>query len=230
MMGKLQGIKAVLLDIDNTLLDFHAASRLSMEKALIECGLPFDENTVLAFHKVNDDLWGRLEKGTITRDQLHRVRWSLVLDELGIDGDGPAVEQRFLEHLATDAVPIEGSYELLEYLHPRYTVCIASNALYKQQISRLTGVDMLKYFHKQLISEQLGAAKPSKEYFDACFMKLRPLKPSECIIIGDSVTADIEGGRNYGLHTCWFDQKGTGAVCEKADYTVRALTEIKEIL
>ena len=229
-MSKPQGIRAVLLDIDNTLLDFHAASRLSMEKALKDCGLPFEQHTEAVFHRINDGLWLQIEQGTLTRDQLHRIRWSLVLDELHLNGDGPSVEARFLEHLATDAVPIDGAYDLLEYLSGKYLLCIASNAPYEQQLRRLTSVNMLAYFDKQFISERMGAAKPSKAYFDACFSELSPLTPSQCIIIGDSVTADIRGGREYGLHTCWYDHKGTGAVCDEADYTIHALRDITNLL
>lgn len=229
-MERLHGIKAVLLDIDNTLLDFQACSRLSMEKALVECGLPFDESMVAVFHRVNDGLWSQIEQGTLTREELHRVRWSLVLDELHIQGDGPAVETRFLEHLAIDAVPIDGAYDLLKYLSSKYVVCIASNAPYEQQLRRLSGADMLRYFHKQFISERMGVAKPGKAYFDACFSELSPIKPQECIIIGDSVTADIRGGREYGLYTCWYDHKGTGECCTESDYTVHTLLQIMDII
>lgn len=226
----LQTIKAVLLDIDNTLLDFDACSRLSMEKSFAECGLPFESAMYHTFQQVNNGLWRRIEQGTLTRPELHATRWTLVLQELGMKGDGPAVETRFLEHLAAEAIPVKGSYELLQYLYPKYTVCIASNAPYDQQLKRLTTVDMLRYFHKAFISEKLGAAKPSREYFDACFAQLPDVTPEQCIIIGDSLTADIVGGKAYGLHTCWYDHHQTGSNSPDADYTVTDLLEIKTIL
>lgn len=226
----LTGIKVVFLDIDNTVLDFNACSKLSMEKSFSECGLPYENRMFDTFRRVNDGLWRQIEQGTLTRPELHRTRFALVLKELGIEGDGPAVETQFLKHLALEAIPIDGSYDLLEYLSPRYTLCIASNAPYEQQLKRLTTVNMLHYFHKHFISENLGAAKPSRAYFDACFARLPGVKPEECIIIGDSLTADIGGGKAYGLHTCWYDHLRTGEICTEADYTVRALNEIKSIL
>ncbi len=226
----LQGIRVVFLDIDNTLLDFDACSRISMEKSFAECGLPFESTMYGTFQQVNNGLWRRIEQGTLTRSELHATRWSLVLQELGLTGDGPAVETQFLQHLATEAIPVEGSYELLPYLYSKYTVCIASNAPYDQQVKRLTTVDMLRYFHKAFISERLGAAKPSRSYFDACFAQLPNITPEQCIIIGDSLTADIGGGKAYGLHTCWYDHHKTGAKSYEADYTVTGLLEIKKIL
>jgi YjjG family noncanonical pyrimidine nucleotidase len=223
-------IKAVFLDVDNTLLDFNACSRLSMEKSFNECGLPFQEHMYPVFQKVNDKLWQQIETGKLTRAQLHQIRWDLVLAELGIAGDGIAVEARFLEHLAQDATPIDGAYELLEYLYPRYTVCVASNAPYEQQLKRLRSVDMLRFFHKTFISEKMGAAKPGKEFFDACFHELSPITPEETIMIGDSVTADIRGGRTYGMHTCWYDHNHTGQKCQEAEYTVNSLRDIRGIL
>ncbi len=223
-------IKAVFLDIDNTLLDFTACSRLSMQKAFAECGLYYSESMYDAFHRVNDRLWLQIEQGTLTREQLHATRWNLVLRELGMQGDGQAVEARFLEHLAIDAVPIDGAYELLEYLYPRYTVCIASNAPYEQQLRRLTTVDMLRYFHKQFISEKLGAAKPSAAFFEACFAQLDGITPQESIMIGDSLTADIGGGKAFGMHTCWYDHTKSGKIAHEAEYTVSSLQEIMTIL
>lgn len=223
-------IKAVFLDIDNTLLDFKACSRLSMQKSFAECGLAYTEDMYTTFHRVNDGLWLQIEQGTLTREQLHATRWNLVLRELGIEGDGQAVEARFLEHLATDAVPIDGAYDLLEYLYPRYTVCIASNAPYEQQLRRLTTVDMLRYFHKRFISEKLGAAKPSEAFFTACFAELPDITPQESIMIGDSLTADIGGGHAFGMHTCWYDHQKSGTIATEADYTVSSLRDIMTIL
>lgn len=226
----LNGIKVVFLDVDNTLLDFNACSRLSMEKSFAECDLPFEVKMFDTFRRVNDGLWQQIEQGTLTRAELHHRRWTLVLEELGLSGDGPTVEKRFLEHLAQDAIPVDGAYELLEYLFPRYTVCIASNAPYEQQLKRLTNVDMLRFFHKHFISEKMGAAKPSKEFFDACFAQLPGVSPQNCIIIGDSVSADIRGGKEYGIHTCWYDHERTGSRCEEAEFAVGALVEIKGLL
>lgn len=225
-----QGIKAVFLDIDNTLLDFNACSRLSMEKAFRECGLPFEADMYATFKTVNDGLWRQIEKNTITREQLHATRFNLVLEHLGLSGDGKAIETRFLEHLATDAIPIDGARELLTYLSGKHMLCIASNAPYEQQLKRLTGVDMLRYFDKYFISEKMGVAKPAKAYFDRCFAELPDLSPHETVMIGDSVTADIRGAADYGIHTCWYDHAKTGESCEKAECSVKTLWEIQKLL
>ena len=226
----LQGIKAVFLDIDNTLLDFNACSRLSMEKGFADFGLSFAPEMYDAFKRVNDGLWLQIEKETLTRCELHRTRWGLVFKELGIQEDGEAFEQRFLYYLAREAVAIDGAHELLSYLYPRYIVCAASNAPYEQQLKRLETVNMLHRFHQLFISEKMGVTKPSKAFFDACFAQLSDVRPEETIMIGDSVTADIRGGGAYGMHTCWYDHHRSGGSCEEAEYSVSSLLEIKELL
>ncbi len=226
----LQGIKAIFLDIDNTLLDFNAASRVAMEQAFAACGIPFAPEMYPTFKRVNDGLWRKIETGELTRERLHATRWNLVLAALGLPGDGQAVEAHFLSLLATEAIPVEGAEALLRYLSAKYTVCIASNAPYEQQLKRLTKVGMLPYFHKHFISEKLGVAKPSREYFDRCFAQLEGITPEQTVIIGDSVTADIHGGAAYGMHTCWYDHEQTGNICPQADFSVSALAEIQRIL
>ena len=127
----LKGIKVVFLDVDNTLLDFNACSRLSMQKAFEECGLPFEETMYATFKQVNDSLWHKIEQGTITRAELLQQRWPMILKQLGFDADGEMVETRYGKHMSQESVPIEGAYGLLEYLNSRYTVCVASNAPYE---------------------------------------------------------------------------------------------------
>ena len=85
------------------------------------------------------------------------------------------------------------------------------------------------YFRAVFNSESIGAQKPSAAFFDYVFAHIDGFDRTRALLIGDSPTADIAGGRSARLATCWFDQKGSGASVP-ADYTIRALDELYEIL
>ena len=47
--------------------------------------------------------------------------------------------------------------------------------------------------------------KPEREYFERCFRQIPDFDRNRCVIVGDSLTSDIRGGINAGIHTCWFN-------------------------
>ena len=224
-------IKAIIIDIDNTLIDFHKSSYLAVQKAFIKHGLKFDDGVFQTFIKINDDLWIQVEKGNLDRPGLWAIRFQKVLGALDIDYPEPdQVEKDFRSFLYDIAIPVDGAKDLLNYLKGKYKVYAGSNSLYNQQINRLTLAGLLEYFDGIFVSEKIGCQKPSKEFFDACFENMNGVKQSEVVMIGDSITADIKGGYLYGLTTIWFDYKNTGKTCEYANYTVNKLIDIKGIL
>jgi len=222
-------IEAILLDVDNTLLDFNACARESMISACQALDVSWSEAMFSVFLRVNDALWREIEAGRLTVEELYRRRWSSIFRELGIPGDGEAFERCFLSYLEESACPVEGALELVAYLSEKYTLCVASNAPYEQQCGRLARAGLLPWFQHLFISERIGAAKPSKAFFDACLAELA-LEREEVMIIGDSLTADIQGGADYGLKTCWFCPDGLEPKLVPADHRVSTLTEIKSFL
>lgn len=230
-------IKAVFIDIDNTLLSFSGYVKEAMRNGFSLFGLkPYTEAMFPVFEKINNSLWKQIEQGTLSFEGLMKIRWNLIFNELDIDFDGRVFEDYFREKLFHSAVPEEGAVDLLEYLSHRYTLCIASNGPYEQQMNRLRAGKMSDYFMHYFISSQIGAQKPSRQFFDYCFRVLREsefpeLIPEETIIIGDSVSSDISGGIEYGMQTCLY-QKNTMPEMgsHKPDYVISSLVEIKNIL
>ena len=138
-------IKAVLIDIDNTLLDFNKCAYMAMKSVFIKFSLPFSDSVNTVFKIVNDGLWERIEKKTLTRDELHEIRWQLIFDKLGIDFDGKAFEKGFLESLNYQVCLVDGAIEILEYLSSKYAVYTVSNAPKVQQKKRLRASGIDKY-------------------------------------------------------------------------------------
>ena len=228
-------IKAVLLDIDNTLLDFDAYVKDSMKNGFEKYGLgTYKDSDYDTFTVINNGLWHEIEVGTLTFEELKKIRWNKIFKALGIDFDGVFFEKYFREYLNESAIPVKGANELLEYLKSKgYILCAASNGPYDQQCNRLRIGGMYEYFTHFFISEKVGFSKPAQEYFDVCFAEINrcsEICKDEVMMIGDSLSADIAGAAAFGFKTCFFNIKHKDASDVKADFTAEYLEDIKNIL
>ena len=228
-------IKAVFIDVDNTLLNFEAYVQQTMEKGFAHYGLKKYEPWMFdCFTTENDKLWIALEKKELTFSQLKDRRWNIVFEKLGIDFDGHIFEEYFREEIWNSAIPEKGAMELLENLHGKYILCAASNGPYEQQMHRMEQGKMLHYFSFCFISEKLGVSKPAPEFFEKAFAQLNEgreekILPGETMIIGDSITSDMAGGIAYGMHTCLYlrGKKATDTAQQvQLDFTIQELGEI----
>lgn len=228
--------KVILLDVDNTLLSFDEYVKQSMVSGFAHFGLgEYREEMFAVFTHINDALWRDLEKQRLNFDELLKKRWNTIFSALGITFDGELFEEYFRAQLFESAIEVEGALALLEALHGHFTLCIASNGPYQQQVNRLKIAKMLPYFEHLFISEQIGYAKPSRAFFEECLRRLREggldVEPHEVLMVGDSLTSDIEGGAEFGLGTCFYNPGGVALPKGiHVDYNVRMLREIVVIL
>ena len=224
-------IKAVLIDIDNTLLDFMKSAKKSIQLCFEKEGLTFSEHVFSTFYEINEGLWKKIERKELTKEEMYKLRWTTIFNVLGIERDGIEFEKLFRSTLSGIAEPVDNAYELLDHLYGKYPLYAASNSSFEHQKKRLLQSDMMKYFDGVVVSETVGALKPAKEFFDYCLNLAGNPPPNEVVIIGDSLTADIEGGYSYGLKTVWFNpEKLEIPNIPRPDFTVNSLLEIKNIL
>lgn len=236
--------KIIMLDVDNTLLDFNLCTISDAEKVAKSFGITLPEHWDGTFHRINDQLWLDLENEKITLEGIHAIRWIRVLSALGIphaEEIGVDFEKAFVEQLKYEAIPVEGAMELLQYLKEKgYELAVASNGPWEQQFNRLTQAGMLELIGEENLftSGDIGISKPQKGFFDACLKRLakrlgRKPELSEIVMIGDSLTADIGGAKDSGLATIWFDYDNKGVKApgaEKADCRVEKLQEIMGLI
>lgn len=222
-------IKVVLIDIDNTLLDFSGSAYLAIKNGFEERGLEFNDGVMSAFHSVNDFLWGKIENGGLTKEELFDVRWNLIFEKLKINADGHEFEAYFRKYLFDSALPMDGAVDLLEYLSLKYKIYAASNGANAQQINRLTNAGMIDYMQAVFTSQSLGVQKPDRAFFEKC-LDLMNCTCDDVIMIGDSLNADICGAKNVGIKTCLYVPNGDVSSYECADIVVKHLSEIKNIL
>lgn len=230
-------IKAVFIDIDDTIFSFSEFVKKAMHDGFEKYGLkPYTDEMFPVFEEINNELWQYIEQNVLTLQQLRKIRWNRIFKKIGIAFDGALFENYFCTELWKSAIFEPHALDLIQYLKTRYILCAASNGPYEQQYNRLKVGGIDTYFSHIFISSAIGAGKPDKAYFDYCFTALRNngnkgLMPEETIIIGDSLTSDIAGGRNYGMKTCLYTK---GKKCESdykcADYIVSDLSDIMRIL
>lgn len=229
-------IRAVFLDIDNTLLSFDGYVEQALREGLPRFGIcDYRDGMSGIFHSVNNALWCSLERGEITYPELYGQRFNRIFEAMGVSGDGPEFERYFREKLRESAVIMDGAEDIVRYLSGKYILCAASNGPYEQQKNRLKIAGMLPYFHHLFISEDIGASKPDIVFYSRAVERLEQagyeLKRDECVMIGDSLTSDMAGGIAYGMRTVYYDLRGIGSTGDlKPDHIIRNLSEIKNIL
>jgi len=220
----------VFLDMDNTILDFYACERTAIKTTLAKNGLPYDDNTAKIYSKINDSYWKRYETGEIKREDIFVNRFVTLLDTLKIKGDPKKISDDYFLELSKGHDLIDGALDILKYLKQKgYLVYATTNGISKTQFRRIKEAEIEEYFEKVFVSEDVGAQKPDKKYYDFVRLNCKENDKSKILIIGDSQSSDILGGKNSGIDTCWCDFYGEERLFEPT-FTVKSLEEIKYIL
>ena len=196
----------VLFDADNTLLNFDAAESKALAETLVNYGIEPDAETVQTYRTINEELWRQLEKGQIKREKLRVERFSRFLKAIDAAGDGAEMSQFYIERLAAhpDLMGPE-VLDVLRELSEVATLAVVTNGFYKVQTRRLTESGVMNYLEDVFVSEKLDSEKPNRKIFDAALRALGVENREHVLMVGDSLTSDIQGGVNAGLDTCWLN-------------------------
>ncbi len=201
-------MKALLLDADGTLLDFDRSEKAALQETFETLGLTFDDEAYSVYHRNNDACWKALERGEITRDELKVRRYRLTFDELGLDSDPALATKTYEAILGKYAFPFPGAESVCERLGKKYDLYIVTNGLKHVQTSRMLRTKIPEFVKGIYISEDVGYAKPAPEFFDRVFADHPQLNRRQTMIVGDSLTGDMQGGINAGIWTCWVNRTG----------------------
>jgi len=197
----------LLFDADGTLFDYERAEAVALARAFQRRRLPFKPDFLTAYRDINQKVWQSLEKGLTTPDELKARRFELLFEAIGITHEPAGFNDVYLECLAECSELIAGACDMLNALRRNYRMAILTNGLQAVQRARLARSAIRGQISAIIISEEIGFAKPAKEYFDAAFARLGNPPKSEVLMIGDNWVSDIQGAAWYGLDTCWFNPR-----------------------
>ena len=227
-MKRMDAVRAILIDIDDTLLDFDKCAAFAIRRAEDATGVRLPPDAFSVFKRINRQLWDRLQAGEYDLAYLRTIRWNTMFAAMGVTADGLDFEYHFERALEMSAEPVAGATELLQALAGRFPVYAASNAPSGQQEERLRLAGMDRYFSGVFVSGDLGFSKPDPRFFEAVLAML-PYPPETLLMIGDSVSADVAGAKPFGIRTLLFDPRGKAQPGD-ADLIVNSLREIPAAL
>ena len=221
----------ILLDLDDTILDFHKAARLAFAKTFSDFGVEPTETVLHRYHLINRTCWERLETGEWTREQVLVNRFSLLFDEVGVEADATACARAYEKNLSIGHYFLPGALEAVQTLSGKYRLFLVSNGTASVQKGRMTSANLYPYFEKVFVSQEVGHNKPAREYFEKVFDQIPGFDPKKAIIVGDSLTSDILGGINAGIATCWVNPSHLPKRADiPADYEIEGIYQLEALL
>lgn len=196
----------IIFDADETLFDFKESERVAFENTMLEFGFEYDEaHHLKIYHRINTAIWKEFETGLITQKKLKTERFKRLAHQLNIVFDEFEFAKSYMKHLANASILYEDSIPLVETLHENYRLTIITNGLTDVQDKRIRKSVIAKYFEDVVISEEVGVSKPDPRIFELALKNINFTDKSKVLLVGDSLTSDMQGGVNFGIDTCWFN-------------------------
>ena len=218
----------LLFDLDNTLLDFYDAEKTAFLNTAKIHDLNYSEENFLQYRKINQKWWNNYEKGLYTKEEITTNRFKEYLEFINKTGNPTEIHKTYVSSLSLGKKTVDGAYQVLEYFKNKgCKILVVTNGVATTQKNRLEGQPFNKFIDGVYVSDVTGFAKPKKEFFDAV-QKLSGITfDKKTIIIGDSLSSDIQGGINIGIDTCYFNFSNTTLPCDvKPTYVINKLTEL----
>ena len=198
--------KYLLFDLDHTLFDFDAAEDIALNHLLLEQGVKEIQAYKDYYVPMNKALWKNLEQKKITKSELIRSRFSRLFTHFGQEKDGSYLAERYQFFLSQQGQTFPGAENLLKNLLERhYEIYAATNGITLIQNGRLAQSGLAPYFKQIFISEQLQTQKPDALFYERIGQQIPGFSKDKTVMIGDSLTADIQGGNNAGIDTIWYN-------------------------
>lgn len=195
----------LLFDADGTLFDFEQAERAALTQTFQQLGLPFATTHLAAYRQINHALWQAVERGELTPGVVKLRRFELFLEAVQVTHSPAAFSASYLQCLAACSQLMAGAEEALRALRAKYRMAILTNGLQEVQRGRLARSVIRPHIEALIISEEIGHAKPAREFFDTAFAHLGNPAKEAVLMIGDGWASDIQGAAQYGLDACWFN-------------------------
>lgn len=217
--------KYILLDADDTLFDFKASEHDAIIKTAEEFGFTVTIDDATRYSKINKSVWEAFEEGRYSREELQTLRFQKWFESINLAVDISLFNISYKENLADSSILIKGALEFIKQLSKFSSLYIVTNGLSVTQRKRFANSPIAEYIKKIYISEEIGFAKPDKRYFDYIFKDLEICDKSQVVIFGDSLTSDMQGGKNAGITTCRYNPKSDNSNTDLCDFEFNTYDE-----
>lgn len=222
----------ILLDFDDTLVDFYYAE----DKAFHNMAKHYHHYPTAEdfqfFKQINQAHWEAFQKNKLTKDEVLSHRFIEYFNHYGIEVDGKQADVTFRDELAKAPIKhFDSTLETIDRLAQNNKLYIVTNGVTDTQKRRIAQLQFKDIFDGVFISEETGYQKPMIEFFDYVFEKIGKDKRKSTIIVGDSLTSDVLGGKNAGIATCWFNvrnKKNNSGI--NPDYEIKSLRELVDLI
>lgn len=223
--------KAIIFDLDNTLVSHHECERQTLVYIFNELRLEYKDEYQNSFREIESKLWADKAKGLATLDDVVMGRWSIWADKIGIKIDPIEADRLFKIGLANSRALIDGVTEVVTGLHEQgYILCVATNGLKSLQAPRIADTEIGHLFTHIIASEEVGASKPEPQIFNEMLKRLNMIS-SEVIMVGDSLKNDIAGANGVGIASVWLNPDGvTNTKGIIPTFEIKNLNELFEIV
>ena len=223
----------LLFDADDTLFDFPKASARAFTLMCQTHGIPDTPEVRQLYHDINRELWDAVDRGEVSKEYVTLERYVRLLRALGLEDRDPAqCNEDYLSALGEGVYPLPHAEEVCrELVHRGHKLYILTNAVASVQRSRLRGSVFADLITAAFISEDAGASKPDRAYYEYVCDRVPELTAENALVIGDSLATDIRGANNAGLPCCWFNPKRqTPPQGLRIDYIVTDLRQLLDIV
>ena len=226
-------VTTLLWDMDETLLNFAAAERAAINALFQEFGFGECSDAMLErYSKINRSYWERLERKELTKPEILVGRFRDFFESEGLDSTVAAeFNEKYQLSLGDTIVFRDDSYNIVKSLRGKVKQYVVSNGTIAAQTKKLRLSGFGDLMDGVFLSEDLGVEKPDILFFEKVFEKIHPEDKSQVMIVGDSLTSDIQGGNNAGIMTCWYNPEQKPYQGDlRIDHEIRDLHEVYELI
>jgi 2-haloacid dehalogenase len=221
--------KTILFDADGTLFDYAYAERSALEQLCLEFDLPFSPELAQEYKRINSALWLQLERGEIDTKLLRVKRFDELMKSLSRECDAESLSTRYIHFLSLGTQLLPEAERVCSVISQSCSLVMLTNGFANVQRPRVSASSLASYFSEIVISEEVGISKPDKRIFEHALEKVGA-DPTSTLMVGDNLTADIQGGANAGLDTCWVNFHGALRGEVQPTYEISALSELLPII
>ncbi len=226
-------IKTLLWDVDGTLLDFTKSEEYGIRKCFEKFGLGECTDEMLArYSKINRKYWGMLERAEITKQQVLIERFVEFFESENIDFNNvDEFNDEYQISLGDKSFPCKNAIETVTALKGKYKQYAVTNGTIVAQQRKLKQSGLINIFDDVFISDEIGYEKPNIQFFNAVQEKIGKFNKNEVMIIGDSLSSDMQGGNNADILCCWYNPHNAERKNNiKIDFEIKDISEILNIL